>query len=510
MSDGERRAKLAHARWRTGTLVRAGLIAPLRPDKYLRMGAVFRKYGVTPTTGLSLAAARRPNGVGLVDELGSLTWGELGRRSDALAAGIAAMRTPAGRPVTTVAILCRNHRGFVDSLGAAAKLGADALLLNTGFSGPQLADVVAREGAELVIYDEEFAGLVEHARTEIPDLLELVAWQDAPGSTQTLEQVIAAHEDRRPDKPDALRQGHPADVRHDRHPQGRQARGRRRHQRGRRDARPDPVALRAGHRRRRADVPRVGLRAARHLGDADLHGRHPPQVRPRGDPRDGPRPRRQRPGRRAGDDRADHGAAGRGARPLPAQGHPALRHRQRLADARRRGHRVHGPLRRHDLQQLQRHRGGADQHRGPGRPAGRARHGRQAGRRHRPADPRRRRPRGAAGRRRPDHGPQRLPVLRLHLGRHQGVPRRLHGLRRRRPGRRGRSPVRRRPRRRDDRVRRRERLPARGRGDAQRAPGRPRGRRHRGRRREVRPAAGGVRRPRAGQRRARPTTSRPT
>jgi fatty-acyl-CoA synthase len=201
MSDGERRAKLAHARWRTGTLVRAGLIAPLRPDKYVRMGQVFRRYGVTPTTGLSLAAARRPNGVGLVDELGSLTWGELGRRSDALAAGIAAMRTPAGRPVTTVAILCRNHRGFVDSLGAAAKLGADALLLNTGFSGPQLADVVAREGAELVIYDEEFAGLVEHARTEIPDLVELVAWQDESGSAQTLEQVIAAHEDRRPDKP---------------------------------------------------------------------------------------------------------------------------------------------------------------------------------------------------------------------------------------------------------------------------------------------------------------------
>ena len=203
MSNGERRAKLAHARWRTGTLARAGLIAPLRPDKYVRMGQVFRRYGVTPTTGLSLAAVRRPHGVGLVDELGSLTWGELGRRSDALAAGIAAMRTPAGRPVTTVAILCRNHRGFVDSLGAAAKLGADALLLNTGFSGPQLADVVAREKAELVIYDEEFAGLVEHARSEVDDLVELVAWQDAPGSAavETLESVIAAHTDRAPDKP---------------------------------------------------------------------------------------------------------------------------------------------------------------------------------------------------------------------------------------------------------------------------------------------------------------------
>jgi acyl-CoA synthetase (AMP-forming)/AMP-acid ligase II len=202
MSNGERRARLAHARWRTGTLVRAGLIAPLRPDRYARMGMVVRKYGVTATSGLALAAARRPHGVGLVDELGSLTWGELGRRSDALAAGIAQMRTPSGRPVTTVAILCRNHRGFVDALGAATKLGTDALLLNTGFSGPQLADVVAREKAELVIYDEEFAGLVAHARQEIPDLVELLAWQDTDESAVTsLEQVIAAHEDRTPGKP---------------------------------------------------------------------------------------------------------------------------------------------------------------------------------------------------------------------------------------------------------------------------------------------------------------------
>ena len=204
MSNGERRAKLAHARWRTATLARAGLIAPLRPDKYVRMGLVVRRYGISATVGLGLAAARRPEGVGLVDELGSLTWGELGRRSDALATGIARMRTPSGRPVRTVAILCRNHRGFVDALGAVTKLGANALLLNTGFSGPQLADVVAREKAELVIYDEEFAGLVEHARTEVGDLLELVAWQDEPGGeVESLDRVIAASQGARPAKPES-------------------------------------------------------------------------------------------------------------------------------------------------------------------------------------------------------------------------------------------------------------------------------------------------------------------
>jgi fatty-acyl-CoA synthase len=172
------RQRLKHVRWRTATLARAGLIAPLSPDKYARMGSVVRRYGISATTGLGLAAARRPDGVGLVDDLGSLTWGELGRRSDALASGVARMRTPSGREVRTIAILCRNHRGFVDALGAATKLGANALLLNTGFSGPQLADVVG-------------------------DLVELVAWQDQrDGGVRSLDSVIRANDGGRPAQPE--------------------------------------------------------------------------------------------------------------------------------------------------------------------------------------------------------------------------------------------------------------------------------------------------------------------
>ncbi len=67
---------------------------------------------------------------------------------------------------------------------------------------------------------------------------------------------------------------------------------------------------------------------------------------------------------------------------------------------------------------------------------------------------------------------------------------------RRRPLRRKGPPLHRRPRRRDDRLRRRERLPARGRGPALRPRRDRRGGRDRRRRREVRPAAEGVRRPR--------------
>ena len=173
---------LSHFWWVLRTLVRAGMLAPLRPDKYLRMGLAVRRYGVIPTLGLSLAAARRPDGIGLIDERGALTWGELEARTSALAAALAEL--PGGRP-DTVAILCRNHRGFVEALAATAKLGADALLLNTGFSAPQLADVLVGEDADLLIYDDEFADIVRAAKERRPDLRELLAWTDGglPGTT---------------------------------------------------------------------------------------------------------------------------------------------------------------------------------------------------------------------------------------------------------------------------------------------------------------------------------------
>jgi fatty-acyl-CoA synthase len=180
-------------------LVASGMIAPLRPDKYLRMWAVIRRQGVTPMTGVSLAAARRPQGTALVDERGSLTWAELDARSDALATGL---RAHLGGPVETVAILCRNHRGFVEALTAAAKLGADVLLLNTAFSGPQLSEVLVREGGTLIVYDEEFDAVVEPARSAIEGLVEVVAWPERPGAggRPTADALIDAHLGSQPGK----------------------------------------------------------------------------------------------------------------------------------------------------------------------------------------------------------------------------------------------------------------------------------------------------------------------
>ncbi len=178
-----------------GTLVRAGVLAPLRPDRYLRMAAAARGGG-SVTLGFAIAARRCPDRPGLIDERGTLTWSQLDQRANSLASGLQA-RQP---PPRTIGIMCRNHRGFVTALIAADRLGADVILLNTSFAGPALADVAGREDLDLVVYDEEFAPLVDQALASRPDTGRILGWTDSEQDARgvTIEALIAAHAGRRP------------------------------------------------------------------------------------------------------------------------------------------------------------------------------------------------------------------------------------------------------------------------------------------------------------------------
>ena len=63
---------------------------------------------------MALGAARHPDHPALIDELGTLTYGELDRRAAAVAAGL---REDFGvGPDRALAVICRNHRGFVEAL----------------------------------------------------------------------------------------------------------------------------------------------------------------------------------------------------------------------------------------------------------------------------------------------------------------------------------------------------------------------------------------------------------
>ena len=157
-----------------------------------------------------MSAQRCPDRPALIDELGSLTYRQLDERANALAAALQGL--PGGIS-EVVAIMCRNHRGFVEALIAANRIGADVLLLNTSFAGPALADVVNREGADAVIFDEEFTDSVDRALADKPDTTRVVAWTDRPERHDfTVEKLISAHLGKRPAKHGSQGQDDPTDV----------------------------------------------------------------------------------------------------------------------------------------------------------------------------------------------------------------------------------------------------------------------------------------------------------
>ncbi len=150
-----------------------------------------RRFGPTPAAGYAGSAARYPHAPAIHDEAGTLTFQEVHERTNALANH---WRAQGIREGDGVAVLCRNHRGVIDAAVACAKVGARAILLNTQFAAPQLADVLRREDPKAVVHDAEFAGLLGAAAQGRSTY---VAWPEddrtgraLPGAV-TLDAVIA-------------------------------------------------------------------------------------------------------------------------------------------------------------------------------------------------------------------------------------------------------------------------------------------------------------------------------
>ena len=169
------------------TLRRTGL---LHPKVALTATQGIRAWGPTLAAGYAGSAKRSPSQLAVVDDDGALTFAEIEEQSTRLANALAARGVGQGSPV---GLLARNSRWFVLSTIALNKLGATVLYMNTGFAGPQLADVMKREGGTLLLHDDEFgAAAVEHA----PDLERLVTdGPDTTGSADDLPTLVADADD---------------------------------------------------------------------------------------------------------------------------------------------------------------------------------------------------------------------------------------------------------------------------------------------------------------------------
>jgi acyl-CoA synthetase (AMP-forming)/AMP-acid ligase II len=164
--------------WATVKVVgRLGIVAPIRPDRLVKMAGSFRQWGMTPAALCAVNAARDPSQLAVIDERESVTYAEIDRRSTIVAAALGQLGVGEG---DAVALLARNSAAFIVAQVAVSKLGADALYANTGFAGPQLGEVLKSENAAAIIADDEFAPLLEEVAGSLPRLTAWVGSGKAP------------------------------------------------------------------------------------------------------------------------------------------------------------------------------------------------------------------------------------------------------------------------------------------------------------------------------------------
>jgi acyl-CoA synthetase (AMP-forming)/AMP-acid ligase II len=168
------------------TIAAMRLLRPIRPDRLLRAALAQMRFGATPAFAAAAAAELYGDRPAVIDEFGTLTFAELDSQVRAIAAALHQHFDlgSGGR----IAIMCRNHRGFVHAAVAATRLGCDLVPLNNEFAGPQLADVLAREEVTAAVYDEEFEQLFDDASFE---LTRIVALHEGEVGRPTIEALIA-------------------------------------------------------------------------------------------------------------------------------------------------------------------------------------------------------------------------------------------------------------------------------------------------------------------------------
>lgn len=175
-----------------GVLNDVGLLAP---RFMLSMARGIYETGPSTASGVIGGHYYRGREASIIDDAGTTSFDELRSRSLSIAQGLRAAGVGPGH---NVAILARNHRGFVEATTAAALLGADSLFLNTGFAGPQLEDVLEREGVGTLIYDEEFSEIVSRGGSKIQRFL---SWSDGAPVVPTLDDLARENAPTLPPRP---------------------------------------------------------------------------------------------------------------------------------------------------------------------------------------------------------------------------------------------------------------------------------------------------------------------
>ena len=165
-------------------MARRGMLAPALPHRQVNQLLALHKWGFGLAGELRQAANRSPRQVAVVDEdRGPVTYSELLAGSEKASALLRAKGFETGQ---RLGLLARNHVGAIEIMTGASAVGIDLVLMNTGLSPGQLAQVAQQQEIVGLIHDDEF----DAAAGELPDSLIVIReseWARALDTTSSPE-----------------------------------------------------------------------------------------------------------------------------------------------------------------------------------------------------------------------------------------------------------------------------------------------------------------------------------
>ncbi|ORA19091.1 AMP-binding protein [Mycobacterium arosiense] len=141
-------------------LLRSGLLSPPAPLAGFRLLRELRRGGTNPYTLLAVTTARWPDRTAIVDDDGALSYRQLQQVTESLARRLADDGVAPGQ---AVGVMCRNGRGFVAGVFAAALRGADVVPMSTEFRSDALAAALQAHRISTVVAESEFGGRLRAA-----------------------------------------------------------------------------------------------------------------------------------------------------------------------------------------------------------------------------------------------------------------------------------------------------------------------------------------------------------
>jgi acyl-CoA synthetase (AMP-forming)/AMP-acid ligase II len=181
-------------RWKdaASAAARSGLLRPVGPRTSAKIVSGLWRTGLTPAAAIAIGAARHPDRAAIIDDEGGTTYHELDRRIESMAGSLWSRH----RGRATLAVLCRNHRGFVEALAVGSRLGQEVVFLNTEITESQLGRILERHSPDVLVHDEEYDGIVEACGYEGRRVL---AWHASPAEDRlTLDELVVCSEGRAP------------------------------------------------------------------------------------------------------------------------------------------------------------------------------------------------------------------------------------------------------------------------------------------------------------------------